>query len=63
MVEYIDFETEAEQIEHDEDSDFSDNVSENSFTDDQDQDVNIDVNFYRGFTNVENDINQVLRVL
>ena len=35
MVEYIDFETEAEQIEHDEDSDFSDNVSENSFTDDQ----------------------------
>ena len=63
MAEYIDFEAEPEQIEHDEVSDFSDKVSENSFTDDQDYDVNIDVNFYRGFTNVENYIDQVLRVL
>ena len=63
MAEYIDSEAEPEQIEHDEVSDFSDKVSENSFTDDQDYDVNIDVNFYRGFTNVENDIDQVLRVL
>ena len=63
MAEYIDFEAEPEQIEHDEASDFSDKVSENSFTDDQDYDVNIDVNFYRGFTDVENDIDQVLRVL
>ena len=60
MAEYINFEAEAEQIEHDEVSDFSDNASENSFIDDQDQDVNTDFNFYRDFTNVENDIDQVL---
>ena len=60
MADYIEFEAEAEHIEHDDEvSDFSDNVSENSFIDDQD--VNTDVNFYRGFTNVENDIEQVLR--
>ena len=58
MSEYINVEAEAEFIEGDEVSDFSD-VSENSFIDDADQ--NTDVNFYRGFTNVENDIKQVLQ--
>ena len=65
MADYINFEAEAEiklaQIELDEVSDFSDNASENSFIDDNDQNVNTDVNFYRGFTNVENDIKQVLK--
>ena len=65
MADYINFEAEAEieltQIELDEISDFSDNASENSFIDDNDQNVNTDVNFYRGFTNVENDIKQVLK--
>ena len=55
MAEYINFEAEAEDIEHDEVSNLSDNESENSFIDDQ------DVSFYRGFTNVEYDINQVLQ--
>ena len=59
MAEYYNFEAEAEHIEKDEVSNLSDNESENSFIDDQDQDT--DVNFYRGFTNVENDINQVLQ--
>ena len=60
MADYIQFEAKAEHIEHDDEvSGFFDNVSENSFIDDQD--VNTDVNFYRGFTNVENDIEQVLR--
>ena len=61
MADYINFEAKAEQIELDEVSDFSDNASENSFIDDNDQNVNTDVNFYRGFTNVENDIKQVLK--
>ena len=53
MADYIEFEAEAEHIEHDDEvSDFSDNVFENSFIDDQD--VNTDINFYRGSTNVEN---------
>ena len=53
MADYIEFEAEAEHIEHDDEvSDFSDNVFENSFIDDQD--VNTDVNFYRGSKNVEN---------
>ena len=59
MKDYINFEAEAEHIEDDEVSDLSDNVSEYSFIDDNDQDT--DVNFYRGFTNVENDIEQVLK--
>ena len=59
MSDYINFEAEAEHIEDDEVSDLSDNVSEYSFIDDNDQDT--DVNFYRGFTNVENDIEQVLK--
>ena len=58
MSEYINFEAEAEHIDGDEDSDFSD-VFGNSFIDDTDQDT--DVNFYKGFTNVENDIKQVLQ--
>ena len=56
MAEYINFEDEAEHIEQDEVSNLSDNESENSFIDED-----TDVNFYRGFTNVENDINQVLQ--
>ena len=59
MSDYINFEAEAEHIEDDEVSDLSDNVSEYSFIDDNDQDT--DVNFYRGFANVENDIEQVLK--
>ena len=59
MKDYINFEAEAEHIEDDEVSDLSDNVSEYSFIDNNDQDT--DVNFYRGFTNVENDIEQVLK--
>ena len=59
MAEYINFEAEAEHIEQDEVSNLSDNESENSFIDDQARDTN--VNFYRVFTNVENDINQVLK--
>ena len=59
MSDYINFEAEAEHIEDDEVSDLSDNVSEYSFIDDNDQDT--DVNFYRGFTNVEKDIEQVLK--
>ena len=59
MAEYINFEAEAEHIEQDEVSNLSDNGYEKSFIDDQDQDT--DVNFYRGFKNVENDINHVLQ--
>ena len=59
MSAYINFEAEAEHIEDDEVSDLFDNVSEYSFIDDNDQDT--DVNFYRSFTNVENDIEQVLK--
>ena len=58
MSEYINFEAEAEHIGVDEVSDFSD-VFGNSFIDDTDQDT--DVIFYKGFTNVENDIKQVLQ--
>ena len=58
MSEYINFEAEAEFIRGEEVNGFSD-VSENLFIDDTDQ--NTDVNFYSGFTNVENDIKQVLQ--
>ena len=61
MSDYINFEAEAEFIEDDEVSDFSDNGSEDSFINDNDQNVNTGVSFYRGFTNVENDIEQVLK--
>ena len=58
MADYINFEAEDEDV-GDEVSDSSDIASENSFIDDQD--VNTDVNLYRGFANVENDIEQVLK--
>ena len=61
MSDYINFEAEAEFIEDDEVSDFSDNGSEDSFMNNNDQNVNTDVSFYRGFTNVENDMEQVLK--
>ena len=60
MADFINFEAEAnfcqdtaEDVD-DEVSDFSDVGSGNSFIDDQD--VNTDVNFYRRFENVENNI-------
>ena len=61
MSDCINFEAEAEFIEDDEVSDFSDNGSEDSFMNNNDQNVNTDVSFYRGFTNVENNIEQVLK--
>ena len=61
MSDYINFEAEAEFIEDNEVSDFSDNGSEDLFINDNDQNVNTDVSFYRGFKNVENDIEQVLK--
>ena len=59
MSDYINFEAGAEHIEDEEVSDLSDNVSEYLFIDNNNQDT--DVNFYRGFTNVENDIEQVFK--
>ena len=61
MSDYINFEPEAEFIEDNEVSDFSDSGSEDLFINDNDQNVNTDVSFYRGFKNVENDIEQVLK--
>ena len=60
MAEYINFEAEAEFIDADsgkEDDEVS-FVSESSFIDDQEIGGNVD--FYRQFTNVENDVDQVL---
>ena len=60
MAEFINFEAEAEIIDADdgkEDGEVS-NVSKNSFIDDQE--IGTDVDFYRQFTNVENDLDQVL---
>ena len=60
MADFINFEAEANFCQDtaedvgDEVSDFSDVGSGNSFIDDQD--VNTDVNFYRRFENVENNI-------
>ena len=60
MADFINFEAEAEVVEvedgkeHDEVS----NISEDSFIDDQE--VGADINFYRQFANVENDLDQVL---
>ena len=61
MAEFINFEAEAEVVELQsgkEDDEVS-NISESSFIDDQE--VGTDVNFYRHFANVENDLDQVLR--
>ena len=63
MADYINFEAGADVVEDinedvgDDDSDFSDIESKNSFIDGQN--VNTDANFYRYFANVENDIEQV----
>ena len=64
MANFINFEADIEgddeEIGEDNDqvSNISDVDSENSFTDNQE--VKTDVNFYRHFANVENDIEQVL---
>ena len=60
MAEFVNFEAEAEVVELQsgkEDDEVS-NISESSFIDDQE--VGTDVNFYRHFANVENDLDQVL---
>ena len=60
MAQFINFEAEAELVELDdgkEDDEVS-NFSESSFIDDQA--VDTDVDFYRQFANVENDIESVL---
>ena len=70
MADFINFEAEADFInpedakqngkKHDDEvSDISDVDSENSFIDSEE--VQADVNFYRHFANVENDIEQVLK--
>ena len=70
MADFINFEAEADFInpedakqngkkDDDEVSDISDVDSENSFIDNEE--VQTDVNFYRHFANVENDIEQVLK--
>ena len=72
MADFINFEAEADFInpedakqngkkDDDEVSDISDVDSENSFIDNEE--VQTDVNFYRHFANVENDIEQVLKCL
>ena len=60
MAEFINFEAEAEvvELESDKEDDKVSNISESSFIDDQE--VGTDVNFYRHFANVENDLDQVL---
>ena len=65
MADFINFEADIEgddeEIgeEDDEVSNISDVDSENSFIDNQE--VKTDVNFYRHFANIENDIEQVLK--
>ena len=56
MAEFINFEAEAKVMEVEDDE--VSNISEGSFIDDQE--VGTDVNFYRHFANVENDLHQVL---
>ena len=60
MAEFINFEAEAEIIDADDGKENGEvsNVSKNSFIDDQE--IGTDVDFYRQFTNVENDLDQVL---
>ena len=60
MAEFINFEAEAEvvEVEDGKEDDEVSNISEGSFIDDQE--VGTDVNFYRHFANVENDLDQVL---
>ena len=65
MADFVHFEADVEgddeQVGKDEESEVSDisNVDSESLFDDQE--VNTDVNFYRQFANVENDIEQVLK--
>ena len=65
MADFVHFEADVEgddeQVGKDEESEVSDisNVDSESLFDDQE--VNTDVNFYRQFSNVENDIEQVLK--
>ena len=60
MADFINFEAEAEvvEVEDGKEDDEVSNISEDSFIDDQE--VGADVNFYRQFANVENDLDQVL---
>ena len=60
MVQFINFEAEAKvvELEDSKEDDEVSNFSESSFIDDQA--VENDVDFYRQFANVENDINNVL---
>ena len=61
MAEFINFEADTEfvELESGKENDEVSDISESSFIDDQE--VGIDVNFYRHFANVENDLDQVLR--
>ena len=60
MAEFINFEAETEvaEVEDGKEDDEVSNISKNSLIDDQE--VGADVNFYRQFGNVENDLDQVL---
>ena len=61
MAEFINFEAESEFVDinsSEDDETSNDALSEISFVDDNE--INTSVNFYRQFTNVENDLNQVL---
>ena len=60
MAEFINFEAETEvaEVEDDKEDDEVSNISEDSLIDDQE--VGAGVNFYRQFSNVENDLDQVL---
>ena len=61
MAEFISFAAESEFVDinsSEDDETSNDALSEISFVDDNE--INTSVNFYRQFTNVENDLNQVL---
>ena len=61
MAEFINFAAESEFVDinsSEDDETSNDALSEISFVDDNE--INTSVNFYRQFTNVENDLNQVL---
>ena len=60
MADFINFEAEAEvaEVEDGNEDDEVSNISEDSFIDDQE--IGADVNFYRQFSSVENDLDQVL---
>ena len=58
MSEFINFQTEVEEVEDGKEDDEVSNISEDSFIDHQE--VGADLNFYRKFANLENDLDQVL---